>query len=199
MKYGKLSPCLDRLLIIASGPSAGGLVFPDVLPVMAVNGAIDGLKRADYWFTLDPSQGNRARMEKPKQGTTYLCAAGPQQALNVKGSQIIFLRRLPGRGISEKPDSVMTGNSAFGALQVAVLLGAKKIGLVGVDATKDEYWHGPGRSKSLEQLPAMMSCALPQLMRKGIEVRLGSVYDKPRVTCFRAMSPPDLVEWLCAK
>lgn len=196
MKYGRLSPCLDRILIVASGPSAANLVIPDSLPVIAVNGAIDGLARADYWFTLDPSPANRKRMDNPKPGTSYLVASSPQMVSQAKGAHLTFLHRTPGRGISTKPDSVMSGNSAFGALQVAVLLGAKRIGLVGVDATQDGYWHGPGQSRSLVNLPAMFSCAMPQLLRANIEVRLGTTYDRPRVTCFAPVHPTDLMEWL---
>lgn len=195
MIYGKIHPVLDRLLIIASGPSGAGLVIPDGLPVMAVNGAIDGLPRADYWFTLDPSPVNKARMAAPKPGTSYLCATGVQMAGRIE-PHVVFLRRKPGRGLSVLPDTIYTGNSGFGALQVGVFLGAKRIGLIGIDATDDNYWHGPGKSKSLINLPTAFAAALPQLMRKGVEVRVGSIFDKPRLKCFPAMTPSEVIQWL---
>jgi hypothetical protein len=184
------------VLIVASGPSGASLTIPETVKVIAVNGAIDGLARADYWFTLDPSPVNCARMQAPKPGTTYLCACGPQQAMTQRKTSTIFLKRTPGRGISTKPDQIFSGNSGFGALQVAFLLGAKRIGIIGVDANEEPYWHGPGQSKSLKQLPNTFASAVPQLMRTGVEVRLGTIYDVPRVTCFPKMKPAEVIEWL---
>lgn len=48
-----------RAVIVASGPSAAGFVPPDDVTVIAVNGAISWLERADYWFSLDASAANQ--------------------------------------------------------------------------------------------------------------------------------------------
>jgi hypothetical protein len=65
-----------RAVIVASGPSARGFEPPDGLPVIAVNGAIDWLPRADYWFSLDPSPANVERLHRQRfAGCGYHVAA----------------------------------------------------------------------------------------------------------------------------
>lgn len=198
MAYTRLKPAVDRLLIVASGPSGGALpVLPDDLPIMAVAGAITGLARADYWFTLDLSDRNRALLKAPVPNTRYIIGCHAQRMLQWSNKPHVWcVKNAPGRGIAESSDMIRTGNSAFGAMQVAVHLGAKRIGLIGVDANNEPHWHGDTKSKSLAGLPAMFSCALPQLQKRGIEVRLGTIYDKPNVTCFKAETPQSLLEWL---
>ncbi len=52
----------DRVIIVGSGPSAANFVAPRGVPIIAVNGAIDWLNRASYFFTLDPSPDNMRRV-----------------------------------------------------------------------------------------------------------------------------------------
>lgn len=40
----------DRVIIVGSGPSAANFVAPRGVPIIAVNGAIDWLNRASYFF-----------------------------------------------------------------------------------------------------------------------------------------------------
>lgn len=52
-----------HFIIVASGPSARGFVPPSDCKVIAVNGAVDWLERADYFFSLDPSAENLQRVK----------------------------------------------------------------------------------------------------------------------------------------
>ena len=65
------------MIIVADGPSAKGFVPPDGIDIIAVNGAIEWLQRADYWFTLDPSPVNYDRMRRvnrnPDRDSRYCC------------------------------------------------------------------------------------------------------------------------------
>jgi hypothetical protein len=156
----------------------------------------DDLRGAGF-DTLDLSERNRALLAWPKPGTRYIIGCHAQRMLQWSHKPHVWcVKNAPGRGIAESSDMIRTGNSAFGALQVAIHLGATKIGLIGVDANNEPHWHGDTRSKSLAGLPAMFSCAVPQLQKKGIEVRLGTIYDKPNVTCFKSQTPEELLEWL---
>lgn len=174
-----------NIVIVASGPSARGYVPSDDVTVIAVNGAIEWLSRADYWFTLDSSAVNMQRMNDPRAGVIY-CAAVPCatpehvrrfKRMSARGKEPRrntpewwFWRWSCKRGLSEKPDEINTGNSAYGALGLAYHLGADSITLVGVDGTTDDRIEG-GKCNNLSHLPMLFESAMPQLRARGITVK----------------------------
>lgn len=103
----------DRVIIVGSGPSAANFVAPRGVPIIAVNGAIDWLNRASYFFTLDPSPDNMRRVGRGRRrrGVCY-CMALPDVKerevetafcasvvwLNVAWSQKIRILPSGGRG-----------------------------------------------------------------------------------------------------
>src|SRR5690554_412584 len=140
-----------RVVIVASGQSAKGFVPPDNVTVIAVNGAIDWISRADYWFSLDPSPVNMSRALNPKPNVKYHMAVDSNRSLP---GHVVRWVRYSERGdeperntidwwlwrwsavktLCESRPIIHTGNSAWGALGLAYHLGAKKVALVGVDA-----------------------------------------------------------------
>jgi len=113
-------PHHDRIIIVASGPTASGFRPPNDLPVIAVIGVIEWIKRADYWFTLDPSQDNMRRMRFPRPGVIYYCAC--PNAFDLP-RHVVRLMRMTGNGklhslerLSTQPGAIHTGNSAYGPL-----------------------------------------------------------------------------------
>lgn len=160
-----------RCVVVASGPSARGFRPPAGATVIAVNGAIDWIERADYWFTLDPSAMNMRRMAKPRADVLYFAAVPEGFELPWHVNQLL---RVAGRGsepaygtpqwwmwrwsampgISPHIGRIHSGNSAWGALQLAVHLGAERIALVGVDANQKERLGG-GRPNNLSHLPLL--------------------------------------------
>ena len=66
------------MLIVANGQSARLVDFDRIkAPIIAVNGAIDWLPRADLWFTLDMSEENRQRFDRQRPAVKYIaCGAG---------------------------------------------------------------------------------------------------------------------------
>lgn len=166
-----------RVVIVASGPSACGFVPPSGATVIAVNGAIEWLPRADYWFTLDPSPVNLERMHRPRHGVTYCAALAEEAPLWVRR-----FKRIAARGAEPEAGTpqwwlwrwsavptlctehgcIHTGNSAWGALGLAYHLGAERVALVGVDASGDERIEG-GRCRNLGHLPLLFESALPQI------------------------------------
>jgi hypothetical protein len=145
--------------------------------VIAVNGAIEWLPRADYWFTLDPSPINMERMNNPRAGVTYCAALNEPAPLWVRRFE-----RVAGRGqepstgtpewwlwrwsavktISTTPGKIHTGNSAWGALGLAYHLGAERVALVGVDASGEDRIEG-GKCRNLSHLPSLFESAMPQI------------------------------------
>lgn len=196
-------PKAERVAVVGSGPSLRDIAPNEIVrcgaTVIAVNGAIDWLGRADYWFTLDPSQVNMVRARHRVEGCRYVmalpriarCPDGVTRLLRVEGS--LFGRaRAPG-GLSDEPGAINTGNSGFGALNLAYHMRPRKILLLGVDAKQERRVDG-GMPRSLEHLPALFASAVPQLKAAGIDVVNGSPDSK--VTCFTRMTPREAMQWL---
>lgn len=171
-----------RAVIVASGPSAKNFFPPDGVTVIAVNGAIDWLGPvADYWFSLDLSDANLERLHNPVAGVQY-CAAVPRDYSRLP-DHVRRFHRIAKRGVepfvpqspewwcwrwsavrtlSEYEDCIHTGNSAWGALGLAYILGAKRVALVGVDADGQPRVEG-GRPGNLSHLPMLFESALGQI------------------------------------
>jgi hypothetical protein len=165
-----------RCVIVASGPSAKDFVPPSDV---AVNGAIDWLSRADYWFTLDPSAANLERMRRQREGVSYCAAVDVDAVLPSGVSRYVRVAR-QGReplrntaewwlwrwssvlGLSHFSDQIHTGNSAYGALGLAYHLGVERVALVGVDASAGERVEG-GVPNNLSHLPLLFESALGQI------------------------------------
>lgn len=171
-----------RLVIVASGKSAEGFEPPPGVVVIAVNGAVDWLSRADYFFTLDPSAANIYRLNNQKAGVIY-CYAYTHRLCLYPCVSANFYQRVSAKpyrtaahaspewwanrwssalGLNKNPGEINTGNSAFGALGLAYHLGAKKVALVGVDANTDERIEG-GNPNNLSHLPLLFESALGQI------------------------------------
>ena len=167
-----------RAVIVADGPSAAGFEPPDDVTVIAVNGAIEWLSRADYFFTLDLSAANLQRLQRRRKDVIY-CAAGMNTPLhgveryqrvakqgiepaNDSGPEWWLWRWSCVLGLSENKQKIHTGNSAYGALGLAYHLGIEDVALIGVDATTEERICG-GRPNNLSHLPLLFASALSQI------------------------------------
>lgn len=168
---------LTRAIIVASGPSAKNFTPPPGITIIAVNGAIEWLPRADHFFTLDPCAANIARLYKRRDGVIYHAAglrpipgviAYQRHALRgqepqEKGSPAWWLWRWSAVcGLSEDKNVIHSGNSAYGALGLAYHLGFKEVALIGVDATHQPRIEG-GTSNNLSHLPLLFASARPQI------------------------------------
>lgn len=169
-----------RAVIVASGPSAKGFFPPAGVTVIAVNGAVNWLSRVDYFFTLDPSKLNLDRMLRyTRPGVVYCYAHDRDLQLDGchyyrRDSSLPFVS--PERGspkwwanrwgskltLACEPGVINTGNSAWGALGLALHLGASKVALVGVDASQQPRIEG-GASNNLSHLPLLFESALGQI------------------------------------
>lgn len=183
---------MRRCIIVASGQSARGFMPPDGVTVISVNGSIEWLARADYWFTLDPSVVNVGRMMIQRPGVQY-CAAVPDSVSLPNG--VTRYRRVAAvcadepephgspewwlwrwgavRGLSTIDGCINTGNSAWGALGLAYHLGFRDVLLVGVDGTDDPRIEG-GRCNNLSHLPLLFESAIGQVRLHSVG-KLGNI------------------------
>lgn len=213
MEYGTIQERAERVLIICTGPSLGNPRFPAASGryTIAVNGAIDLPFIVDAFFTCDPSLRNRQRLRRRRPGVKYFAAVpdefGTKNAKSIVHQHapdygVTWLRRLEGDGpwrhrlgLSEDPGCIHTGNSAYGALGMAYLMGARKIAFVGMDATQSPYaCRLQGKPGDLSHLPDIFRTALPQLEAQGVQVRVGS--PASRVDCFPRCNFGEALSWL---
>jgi hypothetical protein len=209
-----------RVAVIASGPSLAGveLAFPASVTRIGVGAAAEHAE-IDAWFTLDPSPVNRRRMRERSDGVVYYAAVPDDYGTPAAACadhrapaepEVIFLQRVTGdghgrfktkAGLSPSADAIHTGNSAWGALQLAVHMiraagdaDIGKIALFGVDGGNDGYAWGGGRPRNLEVMPKLFASAVPDLKRLGIAVMNAS--PTSTVTCFPRVSPGEAMAWL---
>lgn len=170
-----------RAVIVGSGPSAGDFIPPDDIAVIAVNGAITWLSRADYWFSLDPSADNIRYLSPLRPGIRYAvawpeCRKTPDEVIRfrrhacrgaepeMKFTPEWWLWRWSAvRGLATDPGVINSGNSAWGALGLAYHLGFTDVALVGVDGSQAPRVDGSGCPGNLSHLPLLFASALAQI------------------------------------
>ena len=177
------------MIIVASGPSAKGFNPPPDVPVICVNGVIQWISRADYWFTLDCTSKNLRHCRNPRRGVHYVAALPERYHLPAHVARLQRIASGDTPGLSELPGVIHSGNSAFGALGLAYHLGAKKVILVGVDGTTRPRVEG-GRSGDLSHLPALFQSAAGQIEM----VNCGEL-DAPLIP---RMTMKDALQWVKA-
>ena len=218
--WGAVEARAARVLIVASGPSQRSLDVNAVasaaaagVHVIAVNGALEWAVCALSWFTLDPDRRTLPLMRAGRPGVVHY-AAVPEDYGRPEAKVayhrippppgVIYLRRVVGEGplgsrhgLSEDPGAVHSGNSAWGALGLAWLMGARSVAFLGLDGTREGYAFGPGRPfGGFAHLPALFASALPQIAARGLEVVNGS--PGSRVTCFRRTAPQAALDWIAS-
>lgn len=190
---------LNTVAIVGTGPSVANQKIEGDR-IIAINSALEIVKPT-HWFSLDttiPDKIYNVRMP----GVTYMVAfpdwkkapPGVHRYRRIEGNharpydltannpaQYWMWRWSAMEGLSEHPDCVHTGNSAYGALNIAYHWRPKKIILYGIDASIEERVTG-GYPNVLEHLPLLFASALPQLKKAGIQVYNASPISK--VTCF---------------
>lgn len=205
LTFGKVTEKHHKIAIVATGSSLKGvdLKFDADVAVIAVNGAINHLERADYWFTLDPSPSNTEIMrEAVNRPTTKHYAAVPEDYRPVS-DRICHLHRIAGTGhgryrtkgrLSRDKGAINTGNSGWGAFQLGAHMEPRYMAIFGIDG--HGAYHYGGNPKELGMLTDLFASSVPDLEEYGITVRNGS--PNSIVTCFPTLHPAEALDWLNA-
>lgn len=143
---------MNKCIIVASGQSAKDFIAPDGIDIISVNNAISRVPNAKYWFTLDPANYNlKIINDKNIKAIKYVACPDafnlPDDVIRCKRvenhtrSRVInqdcyeyFLYQSKATlGLSLQYLHISTGNSGYGALNLAYHLGYKDIALIGID------------------------------------------------------------------
>ena len=208
---------IEKYIIVGTGPSVKALGdsdynnIPEDVMIISVNSSILFLPAADIWFTLDDSARNKkyAKIAEQK-GIPVVMAIGKKNLVrpitlerkcsdynlrkHPKTPKEWFMKWKCKEGLSESTDSIHTGNSLYGALNLAYFDRPKKIVLLGLDGNRAASHGGGHIPNNLSHLPLLFESAVPQLNSAGIDVMNGSIHSA--VGCFPRCSPRDALEWI---
>lgn len=196
---------MTTIVIVASGKSAKLVDYNRLkgAKIIAVNGAIDWLPRADWWFTLDMSAENKRRFNDGLRRLTYIACGQPGFPARISGEipepdqkntpEWWLWRWSCKLGLSEDKNAIHTGNSAYGALGFAYHLRPNRIILCGVDADEKPRVDGH-MTNNLSHLPLLFASAVPQLDDAGVEVLNASPQSK--IDCFKKINPEEIAQWI---
>lgn len=216
----KDQPKNDTVIIVGGGRSLTDFDFNRLRNlgyIIAVNDSGKIVTFADAWFTLDPWGLNGPQLP-PTSFRGLLYAAVPDDfgtpkayydnhRVAMTNMRIRYLHRLvPANsisvsssdryraGLSEDDGCINTGNSGYGALNLAYHLRPKRVLLLGIDGDIGYYYTKTTQNRRLTNLPEMFASAKPQLEKNGIEVINGSI--NSAVTAFPRMSIDDALRVL---
>lgn len=201
-----------RILIVGTGPSLAQVTPDEVAAcgatIIAVKDAISWLRGADYWFSLD-QRGLRMieSVHRTSPRTRMIVAASEGMVVPPYVIRLHRVARYNGLahrsgvedrwvpGLSEDPTVIHTGNSLWGALQVAYHMTPSRIGILGLDATQEPRLTG-GEPMTLGHLPELFATSLSQIANRRIQVRNGS--PASRVECFQRQTAQETLAWLAS-
>lgn len=212
----------DNIIIVCTGPSLKDFDFNllrDKGYIIAVNDAGNYVPFADAWFTLDP-WGLTGKQLPSKEFTGQLISAVPEDygLIDARSAphrvrinpNVSYLHRIPFHtyydvktndyltwGLNEDTGSINTGNSGYGALNLAYHMRPKRIYLFGCDATRGYFFDEAKATRSLNHLPLIFRSTLPQLEKAGIEVINASPLSK--IDCFKKYTLNTAIKKLNAK
>lgn len=209
---------VKKVVIVGSGKSLTDFDFnllkhPDYY-VIGINDSVQSIPFADAWFTLDPWGLNGPQLPKsPFKGKMYAGvpsdfgrsdAYSPKHRIRANG-RITYLHRLISNNLmgqsselafslelSEDPRSVATGNSGYGAFNIAYHLKPEKILLLGLDGDVGYFYTDKNRNRPLTHLPKMFNSTKDQIERNGITVINGS--QKSTITTYPRYSIDEALE-----
>jgi hypothetical protein len=223
IKWSKVnsSPNVDDVIIVCTGPSLKNFDFNSLRNkgyIIAVNDGAKFVPFANAWFTLDPWGLTTTQVPRNFQGDLFAAVPsdyGTENASNtthrvIPRKKVNYLHRIAFHtdertklsdylnwGLNEDPSCINTGNSGFGALNLAYHMNPKRVFLFGIDASKGYFFNEKQSTRSLDHLPPIFKSAVPQLNKRGIEVINAS--PSSRLDCFTKCTLPVALKMLSNK
>ena len=185
----------ETLLVCGCGSSLSQIVAPERVVTIGVND-VGRLFDPDYLMVLNPRQqftGDRFRYVEQSRAKVVFT----QLDLGISHPHVVRFRlgRKGGTDLSD-PDSLpYTRNSPYPALCLAMHMGARRIGLIGVDFTDHHFFAPTGRHSLAGEFPQIdreYQQLFESCRRRGIEVF--NLSRESRLTAFPMMAPEDFMK-----
>lgn len=214
--WGKVQEKAEKIIIICSGKSLFKFDFlklKNLGHVICVNNSYKSVPFFNSWFTLDPHGLSTGQLPKNYQGKLY-CAVpqdfGTPTAKSlphrvIAPKNVTYLHRLISHndptissesayvlGLSDDKRCISTGNSGYGALNLAYHMEPRKILILGMDGDLGYFYSDKECNRPLRFLPQMMESTIEQLQNKNIKVINGS--KNSVVTCFPRYEIEDAIK-----
>lgn len=182
----------ETFLVCGCGSSLSEIVAPERFITVGVND-VGRLFQPDYLVVLNPRQqfqGDRFRAVEESRAR----AVFTQLNLGIKHPHVVRFKLGTRGGVEFEDPSVLhyTRNSPYLALCLAIHMGAKRIGLIGVDFTENHFFGATGAHSLATDLPHI-DCEYTRLAescrRMGIEVV--NLSGASRLNAFPKMSADD--------
>jgi spore maturation protein CgeB len=185
----------ETMLVCGCGTSLLNVVAPERFPTIGVND-VGRLLNPDYLLVVNPPgqfSGNRFTFVEKSQARAIFT----QLDLGISHPHIVRFRlgKRGGSDLSETDTLPYTRNSPYMAVCLAVHMGAKRIGLIGVDFTDHHFFGSTGRHPLAGELSVINReyAALAQTChRMGVEVY--NLSENSLLTAFPKMTPGDFAE-----
>lgn len=189
--FGKIEPIWENqtVYLIGGGPSLKGFDWSrlDGKHVIAINRAFEVIPSAEvlYWTDSRFYKWYKDGIDKFK-GLKFTC-----RPITDNPGNITILKPNSSVSIDMRPDHISSGNnSGFGAINLAIKLGAKRIYLLGFDMTSKEnetHWHSGYSVTHNHSIYSKMQSQLSMLPEqlKKMEIEVYNANPKSNLTVFR--------------
>lgn len=182
----------ETILVCGCGSSLSQIVAPERFVTIGVND-VGRLFQPDYLVVLNPLQqfrGDRARYIEESRAS----AVFTQLHLGINHPHIVRFQLGIKGGVSFNNSAVLhyTRNSPYLALCLAIHMGAKRVGLIGVDFTDNHFFGATGRhplTGEFAQIQREYNHLQESCQRMGVEVL--NLSQESRLTAFPKMTPED--------
>lgn len=217
--FGKVDTSIQykNVVIIGSGPSLKDFDFNllnnlEDTAIICINDSIKYYNKCNIWFTLDPHGLTKNQISAPPNVKLYAAVPSDYGTSTahckdhqvVARSDVIYLHRLQSNnytkmssinsyrlGLSDDIGCISTGNSGYGALNLAYHLKPNNIILLGIDGSTGYFFDENKKTKDLSHLNSLFESTIPQLTNKNINVINGS--ENSRITCFPRYTPENAI------
>ena len=182
----------ETILVCGCGSSLSRVVAPERFVTIGVND-VGRLFQPDYLVVLNPLQqfrADRARYIEESRASALFT----QLPLAINHPHIVRFRLGTRGGVSFNNPSVLhyTRNSPYLALCLAIHMGAKRVGIIGVDFTDNHFFGATGRhplTGEFAQIEREYQHLYESCQRMGVEVL--NLSQESRLTAFPKMTPED--------
>jgi len=182
----------ETILVCGCGVSLSQVVAPERFTTIGVND-VGRLLNPDYLLVINPRtqfSGDRFRYVETSQAKALFT----QLDLGIPHPHIVRFRlgKRAGADLSDDNSLPYTRNSPYVAFCLALHMGARRIGLIGVDFTDHHFFAATGRhplAGDLAQINNEYTALAKTCRTMGVEVY--NLSEASRLTAFPKMSPAD--------